>query len=60
MARRTTIRDLHKAAQDGRKLSMVTAYDAYSARLVDEAGIDMALVGDSLGTTVQGRETPWP
>ncbi|KAA0212356.1 3-methyl-2-oxobutanoate hydroxymethyltransferase [bacterium] len=56
MARRTTIRDLHKSAQEGRKLSMVTAYDAFSARLVDEAGIDMALVGDSLGTTVQGRD----
>jgi 3-methyl-2-oxobutanoate hydroxymethyltransferase len=55
MAKRTSIRDLQKAAADGRKLSMVTAYDAFSARLVDEAGIDIALVGDSLGTTVQGR-----
>jgi 3-methyl-2-oxobutanoate hydroxymethyltransferase len=54
MPKRTTIRDLHKSAEN-RKLSMVTAYDAFSARLVDEAGIDMALVGDSLGTTVQGR-----
>lgn len=54
MPKRTTIRDLQKAAES-RKLSMVTAYDAFSARLVDEAGIDMALVGDSLGTTVQGR-----
>ena len=54
MPRRLTIRDIHEAARS-RKLSMVTAYDAFSARLVDESGVDMALVGDSLGTTVQGR-----
>ena len=34
---------------------MVTAYEAFSARLVDRAGIDIALVGDSVGTTLQGR-----
>jgi len=55
MAKRTTIRDLQNAFKQGRKLSMVTAYDAFSARLLDEAGIDLALVGDSLGTTLQGR-----
>jgi 3-methyl-2-oxobutanoate hydroxymethyltransferase len=38
-----------------RKLTMVTAYDAPSARIVDEAGIDIALVGDSLGMVIQGR-----
>ncbi len=52
--KRITIRDLRQSAKT-RKLSMVTAYDAFSARLVDEAGIDIALVGDSVGTTVQGR-----
>jgi 3-methyl-2-oxobutanoate hydroxymethyltransferase len=55
MQKRTTIRDIHKKAEHGLKISMVTAYDAYSARLVDEAGIDIALVGDSVGTTLQGR-----
>ena len=54
--KRNSIRDIQKAANDGRKLTMVTAYDAFSARLVDEAGIDMALVGDSVGTTLQGRD----
>jgi len=38
-----------------RKLTMVTTYDAPSARIVDEAGIDVALVGDSLGMVIQGR-----
>jgi 3-methyl-2-oxobutanoate hydroxymethyltransferase len=55
MAKRLTIRDLLKKVDDGGKLSMVTAYEAFSARLVDRAGIDIALVGDSVGTTVQGR-----
>lgn len=35
---------------------MITAYDAFSARLVEEAGIDIGLVGDSVGTTLQGRK----
>lgn len=55
MPKRLTIRDLHKRCDDGGRLTMVTAYDAFSARLVDRAGIDIALVGDSVGTTVQGR-----
>lgn len=38
-----------------RKVTMVTAYDAPSARIIDEAGIDLALVGDSLGMVIQGR-----
>ncbi|MCB9895872.1 MAG: 3-methyl-2-oxobutanoate hydroxymethyltransferase [Planctomycetes bacterium] len=55
MAKRATIRDIQAKAGDGQKLSMVTAYDAFSARLVEQAGIDIALVGDSVGTTLQGR-----
>lgn len=55
MQKRLTIRDIHNKVDGGFKLSMVTAYDAFSARLVDRAEIDIALVGDSLGTTVQGR-----
>lgn len=55
MHKRTTIRDIQKKAAEGTKISMVTAYDAYSARLVEAAGIDIALVGDSVGTTLQGR-----
>ena len=53
--KRTTIRDIANKAADGQKITMVTAYDAFSARLVEQAGIDIALVGDSVGTTLQGR-----
>jgi 3-methyl-2-oxobutanoate hydroxymethyltransferase len=55
MGKRVTIRDIQKKAETGQKITMVTAYDAYSARLVEAAGIDIALVGDSVGTTLQGR-----
>lgn len=41
-------------------LTMVTAYDYTMARLLDEAGVDMLLVGDSLGMVVQGRDTTIP
>ena len=41
-------------------LTMVTAYDFTMARLLDQGGVDMLLVGDSLGMVVQGRETTIP
>ncbi|MBQ9454221.1 MAG: 3-methyl-2-oxobutanoate hydroxymethyltransferase [Thermoguttaceae bacterium] len=44
----------------GRKLSMLTAYDFPTAQLVDQAGIDAILVGDSLGMVVQGKENTLP
>ena len=44
-----------REAKGRRKLTMVTAYDAPSARIVDEAGVDIALVGDSLGMVIQGK-----
>jgi 3-methyl-2-oxobutanoate hydroxymethyltransferase len=46
--------------QGGDKIAMVTAYDFTMARLVDEAGVDMVLVGDSLGMVVQGLTTTLP
>lgn len=55
-----------KASEGGRnqatreKIAMVTAYDFTMARLVDEAGVDMVLVGDSLGMVVQGLTTTIP
>lgn len=45
-----------KAKKEGRKLSMVTCYDASFARLVDHSGIDMVLVGDSLGNVIMGHD----
>ena len=46
--------------QAGTKLTMLTAYDFPTAKLLDEAGVDALLVGDSLAMVVQGRETTLP
>ncbi|OBS09880.1 3-methyl-2-oxobutanoate hydroxymethyltransferase [Acidihalobacter prosperus] len=55
--KRVTVADLRRARREGRKIACLTAYDAAFARLVDEAGTDVILVGDSLGMVVQGHET---
>lgn len=49
-----------KALKGKRKISMLTAYDALTASLVDESGVPAILVGDSLGMTVLGYETTLP
>ena len=58
----TRVRIPHLLAkkQRGEKITMLTAYDATMARLLDGAGIDMLLVGDSLGTVIMGYETTLP
>jgi 3-methyl-2-oxobutanoate hydroxymethyltransferase len=58
-AKKVTVPDL-RARKSGEKIAMVTAYDFTMARLVDEAGVDMVLVGDSLGMVVQGLSTTIP
>ena len=55
-----TARQLIKWKQDGRKIACLTAYDYTTARLVDEAGIDLILVGDSLGNVIQGLDSTIP
>src|SRR5258708_9356357 len=57
---RTRILSIQKMKAERQRIPMITAYDAAMARLVEEAGIPMILVGDSLGTTVQGHETTIP
>lgn len=51
---------LHKMKADGEKIAWLTAYDASFAMLVDMAGVDVVLVGDSLGMVIQGHETTVP
>jgi 3-methyl-2-oxobutanoate hydroxymethyltransferase len=51
------IPDLLDMKRNGRKISVLTAYDATMARLLDSAGIDVLLVGDSLGMVVLGEDT---
>ena len=51
-----TILDIQKAKQDGRKLVMVTAYDYPFGLMASEAGVDIVLVGDSLGMVVMGLD----
>jgi 3-methyl-2-oxobutanoate hydroxymethyltransferase len=55
--RRTTIVDIARMYADGTRIAMLTAYDYPIARLLDEAGIPMLLVGDSLGQVILGHET---
>ncbi|MDB4934385.1 MAG: 3-methyl-2-oxobutanoate hydroxymethyltransferase [Labilithrix sp.] len=58
--KKVTVPDLRARKVSGEKIAMVTAYDFTMARLVDEAGADMVLVGDSLGMVVQGLTTTIP
>lgn len=55
-----TVPMLADAKRDGRKLVMLTAYDAGFARVLDESGTDLILVGDSLGMVVQGHDSTLP
>lgn len=55
-----TVPGLAQARAEGRKLSMLTAYDAGFARAFDAAGVELVLVGDSLGMVVQGRGSTLP
>jgi 3-methyl-2-oxobutanoate hydroxymethyltransferase len=58
--KRTTIRRLLEMKERGEKIVALTAYDYLFARLVDESGVDVVLVGDSLGQVVLGHETTLP
>jgi 3-methyl-2-oxobutanoate hydroxymethyltransferase len=57
---KVTIHTLKRLKQSGQKICMVTAYDATFARVLDEAGADVLLVGDSLGMVVQGHDSTLP
>jgi len=51
-----TIPDFRKRKAEGRKIVVVTAYDALFTRIAEEAGLEVLLVGDSLGVVVQGKK----
>jgi 3-methyl-2-oxobutanoate hydroxymethyltransferase len=58
--RRVTVRDIAAAKRRGERWPMLTAYDALTARVFDEAGIPVLLVGDSAGMVVFGHDTTIP
>ena len=60
MERKVTVPDLQRMKEAGTKITALTAYDFPFGRIADEAGIDVILVGDTLGMVVQGLETTLP
>jgi 3-methyl-2-oxobutanoate hydroxymethyltransferase len=59
MPTKITAPELIKMKKEGRKVSMLTAYDYTMARILDEAGAHVILVGDSAAWSCRGEKTPW-
>jgi 3-methyl-2-oxobutanoate hydroxymethyltransferase len=57
---RITLGNLHKMAQDGTRITQLTCYDASFAAVLDAAGVETLLIGDSLGNVIQGHESTLP
>ena len=57
---RITLTDLQKLRRNGEKIAVLTGYDASFAALLENAGVESILVGDSLGNVLQGRDTTLP
>jgi 3-methyl-2-oxobutanoate hydroxymethyltransferase len=57
---KVTVRSLQQKKQAGQKIVCLTAYDASFARLLDQADVDVVLVGDSLGMVIQGLDSTLP
>ncbi|TDI74906.1 MAG: 3-methyl-2-oxobutanoate hydroxymethyltransferase, partial [Betaproteobacteria bacterium] len=54
---RTTLKTLQRMRDNGERISVLTCYDASFALLLENSGVDVLLVGDSLGNVLQGEET---
>lgn len=59
-AKKLTVRSFGKMKRDGIKITALTAYDAPTAKFAEKCGVDLILVGDSLGMTVLGYDTTIP
>ena len=57
---KTTVSTLKKQKENKEKITMLTCYDYSMAKLMDEAGIEILLIGDSLGNTMLGYDTTLP
>jgi 3-methyl-2-oxobutanoate hydroxymethyltransferase len=57
---RITLNTLQKMAQEGNRIAMLTCYDASFAAVLEEAGVESLLVGDSLGNVIQGHDSTLP
>lgn len=60
MGRKMTVPEVRSMKERGEKIVCLTAYDYCFARILDESGIDLLLVGDSLGSVVQGHDSTLP
>lgn len=60
MRKKITIPDVLNMKQEGRRISMLTSYDYPFTRIMDAAGVDIILVGDSVGVVVAGHDTTLP
>ena len=60
LSKRRTVTTLRKMKQDKEKIVMLTAYDSSFGRVLDEQGVDVILIGDSLGMVIQGHPTTIP
>lgn len=58
--KKNTVMTFRQAKEEGQKLTMLTAYDYSTAKLIDEAGVNSILVGDSLGNVILGYEDTIP
>jgi 3-methyl-2-oxobutanoate hydroxymethyltransferase len=60
MADKITVPEIMKMKEKGEKISVLTAYDFSFARILDQAGVEILLVGDSLGSVIQGEKSTLP